>query len=308
MANTNTNTNFFVGITESTTVEFKTSLFIQPGATLPGEDQIRTIIRTIGSFMNAQGGTLYMGVNDSGVASDSITGEMRYLNSFPPYPNFSYPTNKDGYKRFILDWAGKLLGNFATILISFDFVNYGFVQVCKVNITKSKVPVWFDGNGLYVRTDASTRQLRGNDITNFIAQVDKADLAAAQLADQAAFQADLKKIKSKGPPKDHILVVYPNGDYVYEKNNVETMLEVIRRAGLQNVMNLGLVGRVGRGNTPYVPFIGKSEYFDNVQTQSKTQSELNGYYVFKKYGTGEIMSKLTDISNGLGLGLYIERY
>ena len=305
MANT---TNFHVGTTESTTVEFKTSLFIQPGATLPGEDQIRTIIRTIGSFMNAQGGTLYLGVNDSGVASDSITGEMRYLNSFPPYTSFSYPTNKDGYKRFILDWAGKLLGNFATILISFDFVDYGFVQVCKVNITKSKVPVWFDGNGLYVRTDASTRQLRGNDITNFIAQVDKADLAAAQLADQAAFQAGLKKIKSKVPPKDHILVVYPNGDYVYEKNNVETMLAVIRRAGLQNVMNLGLVGRSGKGKTPFVPFIGKSEYFDNAQKQSKTQREVNGYYVFKKYGTGEIMSKLNDISNGLGLGLYIERY
>ena len=300
--------NFYLGVAESTTVEFKTSLFFQPGANLPGEQQIQTIIRTIGSFMNAEGGSLYLGVNDSGVASNSITGEMQYLNAFPPYPNNSYPTNKDGYKRFILDWAGKLLGNFATILLSFEFQDFGFVQICKVNITKSKVPVWFDGNGLFVRTDASTRQLRGNDITNFIAQVDKADLAAAKLADQNAFQARLKKIKSQIPAKDHILVVYPNGDYVYEKNNVETMLEVIRRAGLQNVMNLGLVGRSGKGNTPFVPFIGTTQYFDNAQLQSKTQCEVNGFYIFKKYGTGDIMSKLTDISNGLGLGLYIERY
>ena len=138
--------------------------------------------------------------------------------------------------------------------------------------------------------------------------MDKADLAAAKMADQTAFQARLKKIKSQVTAQDHILVVYPNGDYVYEKNNVETMLEVIRRAGIQNVINLGLVGRAGKGNTPYVPFIGNTQYFDNAQNLTKTQSVLNGYYVFKKYGTGDIMSKLTDISNGLGLGLYIERY
>ena len=299
---------FYVGVQESTTVEFKTSIFFQPGVNLPGENQIHTIIRTIGSFMNALGGDLYLGVNDSGVASNSITGEFQYLNSYPPYPKYTYPTNKDGYKRFILDWAGKLLGNFATVLLSFDFLDFGFITVCKVKITKSKVPVWFDGNGLFVRTDASTRQLRGNDITNFIVQVDKADLAAAKVADQTAFQARLKRIKSQVTAQDHILVVYPNGDYVYEKNNVETMLEVIRRAGIQNVINLGLVGRAGKGNTPYVPFIGNTQYFDNAQNLTKTQSVLNGYYVFKKYGTGDIMSKLTEISNGLGLGLYIERY
>ena len=115
---------FYVGVQESTTVEFKTSIFFQPGVNLPGENQIHTIIRTVGSFMNALGGDLYLGVNDSGVASNSITGEFQYLNSYPPYPKYTYPTNKDGYKRFILDWAGKLLGNFATVLLSFDFLDF----------------------------------------------------------------------------------------------------------------------------------------------------------------------------------------
>ena len=107
---------------------------------------------------------------------------------------------------------------------------------------------------------------------------------------------------------DSILVVYPNGDYVHCPKNVQTMLEVIHRADVNKVCSLDLPGRIGKGKTPYVPFVGNSTYLDNVLKCGKTQRELDGKLVFVKYSAGDMISKITQISNGLGLNLHVEMY
>ena len=297
-----------VGKYESTTIEFKTSLIFKAGVSLVSDEQIDVITKTISSMMNMEGGELYLGVNDKGFATNSIYDEFQYLNALVPYPNYYYSTNIDGYKRFILDWVSKNLGNFATTLLSFDFERYNGVLICKVNIKKSNVPVWFKQSFLYVRTDASTRQLRGGDITSFILQINKNDFIKATQNDQAAFKKRLAEIKSNEVSNGHILVVYPNGEYIHEKTDVDTLLAVIHKAGIEEVKKLGLAGRIGKGKTPYVPFISNEVYLDNVNNAGKTQRELDGYLVFVKTGVGEKISKLTEISNGLGLNLHIEKY
>lgn len=259
-------------------------------------------------MMNKQGGDLYIGVNDKGFVTNSISNEFQYLNAFPPSPNFTYPSNPDGYKRFIIDWVFKNLGNFATTLISIDFKDYSGVIVAKIHVDKSNVPVWFKRDSLYVRADAETRQLRGGDITSHILQIDKKAFLQAQKNDQAAFDKRLSEIKAKEKPSGHILVVYPNGDYIHEKTDVDTLLAVIHKAGIENVKRLGLVGRQGKGNTPFVPFIGTNVYLDNPKGTGKTQRDLDGYLVFVKTGQGEKVNKLIEISNGLGLKLHIEKY
>ena len=302
------NTFHHINQTESTTVEFKTSLFYAAGISILSKEQMDVITRTISSMMNQEGGKLFLGVNDKGYATHSITEEFQHLNDNLPYPNNSYSASTDGYKRFILDWVGKNLSNYATTLLSFDFQQYGDVTICVVNIKKSNSPVWFKGTSLYVRADASTRQLRGHDITDFISQIDKNAFIQAQANDKTAFKKRVEEIKKAEPKTGKILVIYPNGDYLHEKSDTETLLSVIHRAGVKDVMSLGLTGRAGRGNTPYVPFIGEEVYLDDPDKCNKTQRELDGYMVFTKYSSGDIIAKLNQISNGLDLGLVIEVY
>lgn len=98
------NTTFqHVGCVESTTIEFKTSLFYAAGTSTLSIEQMDVITRTISSMMNQEGGKLFIGVNDKGFATNSITEEFQYLNDNPPYPKYWYPSSTDGYKRFILD-------------------------------------------------------------------------------------------------------------------------------------------------------------------------------------------------------------
>lgn len=269
------------------------------------EVQMDVITRTIASMMNMQGGSIYVGVNDKGFASDSITNEFNYLNAIPPYSKYSYSANLDGYKRFILDWISKNLGGFPTTLVSFEILDYEGVIVCRIDIKKSKVPVWFKQTSLYVRADASTRQLRGNDITNFIMQIDKSDFVKATEDERKKFQKRLAELKKQEAPTGRIMVVYPNGDYIHEKFNYATMMEVIRRAGVVDVMNLSITGHKGKGTTPYVPLVSNVPYKGK---SGKTQHELDGYLVLTKIGTGQMISALTQISNGLGLNLHIEEY
>ena len=290
---------------ESTTVEFKTSLVYHAGSSEIDEEQMSVITRTIASMMNMQGGSLYIGVNDKGFASDSITIEFNYLNAIPPYPKYYYSANLDGYKRFILDWISKNLSPFATTLVSFEFLAYQDITVCRIDIKKSKVPVWFKLTALYVRADGSTRQLRGNDITSFIMQMDKDDFVKATADESVKFQKRLAEIKKQEAPTGRLMVVYPNGDYIHEKFNYATMMEVIRRAGVVDVKNLSITGHQGKGKTPYVPLVATVPYTDK---SGKTQHELDGYLVLTKIGRGEMISALTQISNGLGLNLYIEEY
>lgn len=294
-----------VGTQEGTTVEFKTSLFYRAGSSVVDEAQMDVITRTIASMMNMEGGSLYVGVNDRGLASKSIKDEFGYMNLNPPYPNYAYPTNLDGYKRFILDWVSKNLGNFATTLLSFEIAQYYDIFVCRIDIKKSKVPVWFKHDALYVRADASSRQLRGNDITSFIMQIDKDDFIKATADERAAFKKRLAEIKKEEAPGGRIMVVYPNGEYIHERFNKDTLLEVVRRAGVVDVRNLYITGHAGKGTTPYVPFVSDTEYRD---PHGKTQVKVGDYWVLIKIGKGEMISILTQISNRLGLNLHVEIY
>lgn len=290
---------------ENSTVEFKTSLFYRPGSSESGDEQISVIIRALAAFMNSEGGDLYIGMDDRGFPVADIVAEYRLMNFYPAYQGAAYGKNEDGYKRFIQDWASKFLGNFAVSLLRFEFINVGVVKVCKISVSKSPMPVWFNRESLYVRCDASTRRLMGDDINRFY-------MCAGTLQANDAATNNLpelvRKAKSNIVPSakmQRILVVYPNGDFVYEKSGRATMIEAIRRAGIKNVMGLDLVGRKGNKKTPFVPFIGTQEYRDN---SGATQTLEGDYFIFTKYSIGDLIEKLGQISLGLGLGLHIEKY
>ena len=58
-----------VNVCEDGKTEFKSSVFFAPGEKLPALKQMREIAASIAAFMNADGGTLYIGVADDGTIS-----------------------------------------------------------------------------------------------------------------------------------------------------------------------------------------------------------------------------------------------
>ena len=71
-----------VNIVEGQRVEFKTSVFYAPGDPMPGFKQMRTIAETVASFMNAEGGDLYIGVADDGIIK-GIDKDIEVLATMP---------------------------------------------------------------------------------------------------------------------------------------------------------------------------------------------------------------------------------
>jgi len=67
-----------INAVEGQKVEFKTSVFYAPGEHNPGIKQMRTIAETVAAFMNAEGGTLYIGVADDGTVK-GIGGDLDVL-------------------------------------------------------------------------------------------------------------------------------------------------------------------------------------------------------------------------------------
>ncbi len=85
---------------ENSRTEFKTSFLFAPAGAAE-QDQEKTIFRSLCSFLNTQeGGTLYLGVNDSG----GINGLAEDLEALPRKTNNRYK-GIDGYVRYITDRA-----------------------------------------------------------------------------------------------------------------------------------------------------------------------------------------------------------
>ena len=68
-----------VGISEGTKAEFKSSCFVSPQSGLADGEQVKTIAKTIASFMNGGGGTLFVGVDDGGYVRHGIRGDLGLL-------------------------------------------------------------------------------------------------------------------------------------------------------------------------------------------------------------------------------------
>ncbi len=80
---------------ESQTVEFKTSIIYPPenGSFPDPERQKHTILKVIAAFLNTDGGTLYIGVNDSG-AGVGVYNDLCYQD---------FNGDRDKYQRAVLD-------------------------------------------------------------------------------------------------------------------------------------------------------------------------------------------------------------
>ena len=135
---------------ESDKVEFKSTIVYPARATGADIDtQMRVILRTIAGFMNAQGGTLYIGVNDNG---DAVGIEQDYgmLNSSDK-DKYTYQANKDGYENKLRSAMNLHLGPVAQDYVSIKFTEHNEHTICTIDIEPSKSVIWYDERDAFKR-------------------------------------------------------------------------------------------------------------------------------------------------------------
>lgn len=153
---------------EDDKTEFKSSIVFTPSDIKPKiDEQIKTIMKTIAGFMNKDGGTLYLGVNDAGVVC-GIENDFKYLNT-SENDNYDYKPNKDHYELKIRNSIKQHLTNTSLgNLVTFEFKTEEDKTYCIVTINQSKYPVFFNGTKLYQRMGNQTNLLKDFEIYLFI--------------------------------------------------------------------------------------------------------------------------------------------
>ncbi len=146
--------------------EFKSSIVFPAGETSPDIDkQLGIICRTIAGFMNANGGTLYIGVSDNGYIC-GIESDYSHLNDGAD--DFTYKENDDCYLQKITNRLCEALGKTAGTLVSMRIEEEEGKKYCIIDIKKASRPIWFYGNKLFVRMVTTNRKLSNDEITQFV--------------------------------------------------------------------------------------------------------------------------------------------
>lgn len=120
------------------------------------------VIKTIAAFMNADGGSLLIGVGDDG----TIVGLDHDYSTLKT-------KNRDGFEVALMTAISSKLGTSQCSRVSILFHRVGNREVCHLIVSESPKPV-FVTNGqetsFYVRAGAGTRELNIREATEYIAE------------------------------------------------------------------------------------------------------------------------------------------
>ena len=156
---------------ENDQLDFKTTIVYPTGSPKPNIDfQMQIIVKTLAGFMNANGGTLLIGVNDDGTAV-GIENEYKLLNSSEK-DKASYTPNEDGYQRKIRSSIRCYLNAVAEDYVKFHFSKHHGVTVCHIDVQSSYSVIWFKELEAYKRLGTSSILLRSEAIEKLV--LDKA--------------------------------------------------------------------------------------------------------------------------------------
>lgn len=160
----------FEGQGENKSIEFKTSIVFTPDGKPNIDDQIFGIVRELTSFMNAEGGTLYIGVDDKTKEVIGIEADLPYLKEGASQYASSYSADLDHYELKIRDSLVSLSSTAAGSLIDITFPEHNGKVYCQIDVTKANRPIWVKGNILYQRQGNQVRMLKGENITQFVGE------------------------------------------------------------------------------------------------------------------------------------------
>ncbi|MCC6959799.1 MAG: DUF262 domain-containing protein [Dehalococcoidia bacterium] len=147
---------------ESGGLEFKSSARFN-AHTGGADPKLEAVIaKTISGFMNADGGTLLIGVNDSGLPV-GIQSDLDTLTR----------KDRDGYEQFLTNLVAKAIGVERCPDMAVSFHKVEDADICMVRVSPSPKPAYVtDGaeRRLYVRTGNSTRPLTTEEAVAYVGE------------------------------------------------------------------------------------------------------------------------------------------
>ena len=145
---------------ESETVEFKSSMRWDYNISKRNKELDYVVARTITGFMNANGGTLLIGVDDEGGA---LGLEMDYSSL--------RKKNKDGFENELGQVISRYIGSVQRKLVKIHFERLENKEICVIEVSPSPKPVYIEKGGKHefpVRLGNSTPILDTKDAMEYI--------------------------------------------------------------------------------------------------------------------------------------------
>lgn len=145
--------------------EFKTSLIYPAnGGMLPDENrQGEEIVKAIAAFLNTEGGTLYLGVDNGGYIR-GLDNDFRYLNHGSP--DYDIREMQDKYNLLLQSHLRRLIGNTVDGLpLIPDYLKIEYEQsdrkwICRLVINPFPVAVQLKDSRIFIRKEGEKNEIR----------------------------------------------------------------------------------------------------------------------------------------------------
>ncbi len=145
---------------ESGRIEFKSSLRWDRSLSQVNKALEMTVLKTIGGFMNTEGGILLIGVDDSG----NITGiEEDYVTLPKP--------NRDGFELHLTNLLSSVIGKEQCLNASVSFHEIDDKDVCLVQVDPASKAAYVREGGEYklcIRTGNQTQSLPMKEAVDYV--------------------------------------------------------------------------------------------------------------------------------------------
>jgi len=145
--------------------ELKTSMIYPAGNNMRADEkqQIKELMTVVCSFLNAKGGTLYVGVNNLGSATGLDT-DFIYINN--GRGGYDLTDVKDKFDLKFRNAVHNLLGGIANNMVSCEFLTVNGKTIYKVVVEPCADLIFLDGTA-YVRQGTSKWPIQKSEIESF---------------------------------------------------------------------------------------------------------------------------------------------
>lgn len=148
---------------ESSKTEFKSTMIWNIVENKKDKKMTKIIAKSIAGFMNTNGGTLLIGIEDDGNIY-GIEKDLEFVNK----------NDEDGYQQYLTHAIGTYLGKDRVTLVEPSFAEKDGKKICIVDIKPSNDPVFMKCNKVdkkfFIRSLNSTHAIEGEELVRYTKQ------------------------------------------------------------------------------------------------------------------------------------------
>lgn len=150
----------YISLGESSVLEYKSTMRWDLAQGKVNKELEKTILKTIASFLNCEGGTLLIGISDNG----EILGLETDFNSLKK-------KDSDGFYQLLVTLISEYLGVEYSSYVKINFERVNSKTICVINIERSPQPIFMKEQNtkeFYMRAGNTTKLLNSEEAHNYI--------------------------------------------------------------------------------------------------------------------------------------------